>query len=73
MYEKEKAALEKYAKLNGSTSEQGIEQSNGSIVTIRSVQGAPCEEVTLSADERGDKGWPSLDPKKRIKFLQEPN
>jgi hypothetical protein len=58
MYEKEKKALEKYAEINGSTSEQGIEQPNGSVVVLRSVQGANCEMFTLSAKEREGKGWP---------------
>lgn len=62
MYETEKAALEDYAALNGSTSEQGIEQPDGSVVVLRSVQGEPCEEFTLSAEEREEKGWPPLPP-----------
>lgn len=62
MYEKDKKDLEEYAELNGSTSEKGIEQADGSIVVLRSVQGAPCEEFTLSAEEREEKGWPPLQP-----------
>ena len=53
------AALEAYAELNGSTAEQGIEQEDGSIVVLQSVQGQPCEQTQLSAEERGDRGWPT--------------
>lgn len=62
MYNQEKQDLEEYAELNGSTSEKGIEQADGSIVVLRSVQGAPCEEFTLSAEEREEKGWPPPQP-----------
>jgi len=58
MYEKDKQELEEYAELNGSTAEKGIEQADGTIVVLRSVQGEPCEEFSYSAEERTDKGWP---------------
>jgi hypothetical protein len=62
MYETEKVALEEYAEKNGSTAEQGLEQEDGSVVVLRSVQGETCEEFALSAEEREEKGWPPLQP-----------
>lgn len=62
MYEKDKKDLEEYATINGSTAEKGIEQADGSIVVLRSVQGAPCEEFILSAEEREEKGWAPILP-----------
>jgi len=60
--EQEKQDLEEYAMKNGSTAEKGIEQRDGSVLIIRSVQGEQCEEFFLSAQEREEKGWPPLRP-----------
>lgn len=61
MYEQEKEELEEYSEKNGSTSERGIEQSDGSLVVLRSAQGEPCTEFTLSAEERTQRGWPPIE------------
>jgi hypothetical protein len=54
-----KADLEHVADHNQSTAEQGIDQKDGSVLVLRSVQGDPCEEFTFSVEDREVNGWPA--------------
>lgn len=53
--------LQSLSKKNGSTSERGIEQDDGSIIILRSTDGGQTEQFQLSPEERHDLGWPTYE------------
>lgn len=54
--------LQMFAHENGSTAVQGIEQDDGSILVLTSVQGETCTRDLVAPEDRFEAGWPAPEP-----------